>query len=77
MASTMSFPPGPLRVANVGVSAGGTRILKMVDLTLHPGEMCALIGPSGAHMLSARNPARGRSLERGDLQPEPSRQRDS
>ena len=30
------------------MSAGGTRILKMVDLTLHPGEMCALIGPSGA-----------------------------
>jgi ABC-type multidrug transport system ATPase subunit len=30
------------------VSAGGTSILKMVDLTLHPGEMCALIGPSGA-----------------------------
>ena len=48
MASTTSLPPGPLRVENVGVSAGGTRILKMVDLTLHPGEMCALIGPSGA-----------------------------
>jgi len=43
-----SFPPGPLRVENVSVSAGGTRILEMVDLTLHPGEMCALIGPSGA-----------------------------
>ena len=26
MASTTSFPPGPLRVENVGVSAGGTRI---------------------------------------------------
>ena len=48
MALTTSFPPGPLRVENVGVSAGGTRILEMVDLTLHPGEMCALIGPSGA-----------------------------
>ena len=48
MASTTSLPPGPLRVENVGVSAGGTRILRMVDLTLHPGEMCALIGPSGA-----------------------------
>ena len=48
MASTTSFPPGPLRVENVGVSAGGTRILRKVDLTLHPGEMCALIGPSGA-----------------------------
>ena len=48
VASTTSLPLGPLRVQNVGVSAGGTRILKMVDLTLHPGEMCALIGPSGA-----------------------------
>ena len=48
MVPTTRFPPGPLRVENVGVSAGGTRILKMVDLTLHPGEMCALIGPSGA-----------------------------
>lgn len=48
MASTTSLPAGPLRVENVGVSAGGTRILRQVDLTLHPGEMCALIGPSGA-----------------------------
>ena len=48
MASTTSLPPGPLRVKNVSVSAGGTRILNMVELTLHPGEMCALIGPSGA-----------------------------
>ena len=48
VASTTSLPAGPLRVQNVGVSYGGTRILRMVDLTLHPGEMCALIGPSGA-----------------------------
>ena len=48
MASTTIFPPGPLRAKSVSVSAGGIRILKMVDLTLHPGEMCALIGPSGA-----------------------------
>jgi ABC-type multidrug transport system ATPase subunit len=48
MAPTTSLPPGPLRVENVGVSAGGTRILSMVSLTLHAGEMCALIGPSGA-----------------------------
>ena len=47
-ASTTSLLRGPLRVKNVGVSAGGNRILEMVDLTLHPGEMCALIGPSGA-----------------------------
>jgi ABC-type multidrug transport system ATPase subunit len=38
----------PLRVDSVGVSIGGHRILHDVDLTLHPGEMCALIGPSGA-----------------------------
>lgn len=38
----------PLHVDNVGVSVGGTRILNLVELTLHPGEMCALIGPSGA-----------------------------
>jgi ABC transport system ATP-binding/permease protein len=44
----MSLPTGPLHVKNVGVSAGGYRILNMVELTLHPGEMCALIGPSGA-----------------------------
>ena len=46
----MKRPPaaGPLRVDNVGVSAGGTRILNGVNLTLHAGEMCALIGPSGA-----------------------------
>ncbi|NIV49263.1 MAG: ATP-binding cassette domain-containing protein, partial [Gammaproteobacteria bacterium] len=39
---------GPLRVDGVSVSAGGHRILDGVDLTLFPGEMCALIGPSGA-----------------------------
>ncbi len=48
MASATSLPKGPLRVSNVAVSAGGHRILNSVDLTLHPGEMCALIGPSGA-----------------------------
>ena len=37
-----------LRVENAGVARGGTRILHGIDLTLHPGEMCALIGPSGA-----------------------------
>jgi ABC-type multidrug transport system ATPase subunit len=35
-------------VDNVGVTIGGHRILHGIDLTLHPGEMCALIGPSGA-----------------------------
>jgi len=48
MASMTILPPGPLHAKSVSVSAGGFRILKMVDLTLHPGEMCALIGPSGA-----------------------------
>ena len=47
-AAVASLHPGPLRVKDVCVSAGGHRILNMVDLTLHPGEMCALIGPSGA-----------------------------
>ena len=46
--STPSPRTSPLRVDNVGVSAGGTRILNGVNLTLHAGEMCALIGPSGA-----------------------------
>ena len=32
----------------MGVTIGGHRILHGIDLTLHPGEMCALIGPSGA-----------------------------
>ncbi len=66
VATTTSFPPGPLRVKNVGVSIGGTRILKSVNLTLHPGEMCALIGPSGAGkstliraLLDRRDPGEG------------------
>ncbi len=73
MPSTTSLPPGPLRVENVGVSAGGTRILKMVSLTLHAGEMCALIGPSGAGkstliraLLGLRNPDEG-SVRMGSL----------
>ncbi len=37
-----------LRVEKLGLSRGGNRILDDIDLTLHPGEMCALIGPSGA-----------------------------
>ena len=39
---------GPLCVENVGGTLGGNRILHVIDLTLHPGEMCALIGPFGA-----------------------------
>jgi ABC-type multidrug transport system ATPase subunit len=60
-------------VENVGVSAGGTRILDMVELTLHPGEMCALIGPSGAGkstliraLLGLRDPDDG-SVRMGSL----------
>ena len=70
---SVSLPPGPLRVKNVGVSAGGTRILNSVDLTLHPGEMCALIGPSGAGkstliraLLGLRDPEDG-SVTMGSL----------
>ena len=55
------------------MSAGGTRILKKVDLTLHPGEMCALIGPSGAGkstlikaLLGLRDPNKG-SVRIGSL----------
>ena len=55
------------------MSAGGTRILQMVDLTLHPGEMCALIGPSGAGkstlikaLLGLRDPDKG-SVMMGSL----------
>lgn len=73
VASTLGLPPGPLRVENVGVSAGGTRILNMVELTLHPGEMCALIGPSGAGkstliraLLGLRDPDDG-SVRMGSL----------
>ena len=69
----LGLPPGPLRVENVGVSAGGTRILNMVKLTLHPGEMCALIGPSGAGkstliraLLGLRDPDDG-SVRMGSL----------
>jgi ABC-type multidrug transport system ATPase subunit len=50
-------PPAPtpspaaaasLVVRGVTVQAGGNTLLGSVDLTLHPGELCALIGPSGA-----------------------------
>ena len=69
----MASTPGPLRVENVRVSAGGTRILNKVELTLHPGEMCALIGPSGAGkstlirvLLGLRDPNKG-SVSMGSL----------
>jgi ABC-type multidrug transport system ATPase subunit len=45
---TSGLLPGPLRVENVSVSRGGNRILNRVELILHAGEMCALIGPSGS-----------------------------
>jgi ABC transport system ATP-binding/permease protein len=37
-----------LIVRGVTARAGGNTLLASVDLTLHPGELCALIGPSGA-----------------------------
>ncbi len=67
MTLTTSLSSGPLRVDNVGVSIGGHRILHGIDLTLHPGELCALIGPSGAGkstliraLLGLREPEDGR-----------------
>jgi ABC transport system ATP-binding/permease protein len=40
--------PASLTVRGVSAHAGGKALLASVDLTLHPGELCALIGPSGA-----------------------------
>ena len=58
---------GPLRVEGVGVSAGGRHILDGIEITLHAGELCALIGPSGSGkstlirvLLGLREPDRGR-----------------
>ena len=64
-----------LRVEKLGLSRGGNRILDDIDLTLHPGEMCALIGPSGAGksslirvLLGLWEPDHGRvSIGRGEI----------
>ncbi len=39
---------GPLQIRRLQVRAGSAQLLAGIDLTLHPGELCALIGPSGA-----------------------------
>jgi iron complex transport system ATP-binding protein len=42
-------PDAPLVEARgVGVTIGGTRILRDADLTLMPGELLAIVGPNGA-----------------------------
>ena len=37
-----------LDASGVGVSLGGRRVLRDVDLSAHPGEVLALLGPNGA-----------------------------
>jgi subfamily B ATP-binding cassette protein MsbA len=46
----LEVPDGPLevRLQGVGFSYGGQRVLHGVDLVLRPGEVVALVGPSGA-----------------------------
>jgi ABC transport system ATP-binding/permease protein len=57
------------------VHAGGTTLLSGVDLTLHPGELCALIGPSGAgkstllRVLLGIRDADGGTVELGGVPP--------
>ena len=58
---------GILAIRDVHVRIGKTHILQGIDVTLRPGELCALIGPSGAGkstlikvLLGLRTPERGR-----------------
>jgi ATP-binding cassette, subfamily B, bacterial MsbA len=46
----LEVPSGPLEVRyrGVGFSYGGERVLSDVDLVLRPGEVVAVVGPSGA-----------------------------
>lgn len=38
----------PLEARDVAVEIGGTQILHSADLTVHPGELVAIVGPNGA-----------------------------
>ncbi len=44
----MSALPGDLTVRDVSVRVGDLALLSGVDFSLKPGELCGLIGPSGA-----------------------------
>lgn len=39
---------GEMELLGIGVSLGGRRVLRDLSITLHPGEVTALVGPNGA-----------------------------
>lgn len=47
-APTATVPPAAIVAAGVTRAFGGTRALDGVDLTVHHGELVALVGPSGS-----------------------------
>jgi ABC-type multidrug transport system ATPase subunit len=66
VAVTAPSTAGPLDIVRLHVKAGSTVLLSGIDVTLYPGELCALIGPSGAGkstlikaLLGLRKPAAG------------------
>ena len=40
--------PTEIKIANVSRAFGGQVVLSDVNLTVHPGELLALLGPSGS-----------------------------